>query len=94
MTWKHKVDYNLIEKQFSKLENSSTKPFEEIQETHTDEQANEFFNHIMIKLHKKEIIVDEIRKILDAFTVFEKYDVEDYNEATEQINTLLEMIGK
>ena len=41
-----------------------------------------------------EIIIEEIRKVLNGFNIFTKYDGEDYNKANSQIHSLLEMIGK
>lgn len=93
MNWNYKIDFEDLQTKLDDLDKSETFDPEQVEETHNDRQAKEFYNNMYITMRKREIILIEIRKILDNYNIFKKYEIEDYQKANQQIHELLGMIS-
>lgn len=67
---------------------------EDIFETHDEDQVNEFVTFMMKEKMKHELVLDKIRELISEYHLLVKYTEEDYGKTLQEINELLEKVGK
>lgn len=83
MSLQYKINWEELENKIKQLKDRPVKSNEV-----------EIIVHYQITMAIHDLIFEEIRKVIDSFNLFTKYNTEDYDHATRLIHELMEMIGK